>query len=217
VLPDIKASAKLQLRWIEVLWILPFILRHVRSQQHALCVQVLPVDVDYRVMLTFLEFYHTLLQSVNYKLYHSLGVQYPPVVDPKMEEAAAGLEAIMQVRAQLPSAAAAAMNMQPLQSTPHSLQSTSSSVAVKDPHPPCSYLRCTSCILPSEEMVVLPIQDLAEGKAALPAPSQDAGDGRVQPNPEVEERLQSLPAKLRELQGEVSAPLHLLFVTALRA
>lgn len=62
--------------------------------------QVLPTDVDYRVMLTFLEFYHTLLQFVNYKLYHSLGVQYPPVVDPKLEEAAAGLESLMQVRLQ---------------------------------------------------------------------------------------------------------------------
>ena len=60
-------------------------------------VQVLPMDVDYRVMLTFLEFYHTMLQFVNYRLYHFLGVRYPPVVDPKLEEAAAGLSAIMQV------------------------------------------------------------------------------------------------------------------------
>jgi pescadillo protein len=58
---------------------------------------VLPTDVDYRVMLTFLEFYHTLLQFVNFKLYHALGVQYPPVVDPRLEEAAAGLESLMQV------------------------------------------------------------------------------------------------------------------------
>lgn len=55
------------------------------------------MDVDYKVMLTFLEFYHTMLQFVNYKLYHFLGVRYPPVVDPKLEEAAAGLSAIMQV------------------------------------------------------------------------------------------------------------------------
>lgn len=55
------------------------------------------MDVDYRVMLTFLEFHHTMLQFVNYKLYHALGVRYPPVVDPKLEEAAAGLSAIMQV------------------------------------------------------------------------------------------------------------------------
>lgn len=62
--------------------------------------QVLPADVDYRVMLTFLEFYHTLLQFVNFKLYHSLAVHYPPVLDSKLEEAAAGLTAIMQDLAQ---------------------------------------------------------------------------------------------------------------------
>lgn len=40
--------------------------------------QVLPTDVDYRVMLTFLEFYNTLLQFVNFKLYHNLGVSRGP-------------------------------------------------------------------------------------------------------------------------------------------
>ena len=66
----------------------------------AYCLQVLPTDVDYRVMLTFLEFYQTLLQFVNYKLYNTLGVRYPPVVDPKLDEAAAGLASIMQVQHQ---------------------------------------------------------------------------------------------------------------------
>ena len=61
------------------------------------CVQVLPTDVDYRVMLTFLEFYQTLLQFVNFKLYNTLGVCYPPVVDSRLDEAAAGLASIMQV------------------------------------------------------------------------------------------------------------------------
>ena len=61
---------------------------------------MLPADVDYRVMLTFLEFYQTLLQFVNFKLYHSLSVHYPPVLDSKLEEAAAGLAAIMQDIAQ---------------------------------------------------------------------------------------------------------------------
>lgn len=69
-------------------------------QTWALHMQVLPADVDYRVMLTFLEFYHTLLQFVNFKLYHSLAVHYPPVLDSKLEEAAAGLTAIMQDLAQ---------------------------------------------------------------------------------------------------------------------
>ena len=62
--------------------------------------QVLPTDVDYRVMLTFLEFYQTLLQFVNFKLYNTLGVRYPPVVDSRLDEAAAGLASIMQVRIQ---------------------------------------------------------------------------------------------------------------------
>lgn len=44
--------------------------------------QVLPVDVDYRVMLTFLEFHQTLLQFVFFKLYHTLGLRYPPKVPP---------------------------------------------------------------------------------------------------------------------------------------
>jgi pescadillo protein len=38
--------------------------------------QVLPVDVDYRVMLTFLEFYETMLQFVNFKLYHMIEVRH---------------------------------------------------------------------------------------------------------------------------------------------
>ncbi len=60
--------------------------------------QVLPSDVDYRVMLTFLDFYSTLLQFVNFKLYHTLGVRYPPVVDARLEQAATGLAALMQAR-----------------------------------------------------------------------------------------------------------------------
>lgn len=42
------------------------------------CGQVLPNDVDYRVMLTFLEFYHTLLRFVHFRLYRELGASYPP-------------------------------------------------------------------------------------------------------------------------------------------
>ena len=39
----------------------------------------LPIDVDYRVMVTFLDFYLVLLKFVNFKLYSTLGIQYPPV------------------------------------------------------------------------------------------------------------------------------------------
>ena len=62
--------------------------------------QVLPTDVDYRVMLTFLEFYQSLVKFVNFKLYHMLGAPYPPSADPKLQAAAADLAAIMQDLAQ---------------------------------------------------------------------------------------------------------------------
>lgn len=58
--------------------------------------QVLPNDVDFRVMLTFLEFYQTLLKFVNFKLYHIIGLPYPPSADPKLQAAAADLASIMQ-------------------------------------------------------------------------------------------------------------------------
>jgi pescadillo protein len=38
----------------------------------------MPSDVDFRVMLTFVEFYNTLIGFVNFKLYHTLGLCYPP-------------------------------------------------------------------------------------------------------------------------------------------
>jgi len=44
---------------------------------HALT-QLLPADVDYRVMLTFLEFDEALLGFVNFRLFHSLQLPYPP-------------------------------------------------------------------------------------------------------------------------------------------
>jgi pescadillo protein len=42
--------------------------------------QILPVDVDYKVMLTFMHFYETLIRFVNFKLYHDLGYDYPPKI-----------------------------------------------------------------------------------------------------------------------------------------
>ena len=41
---------------------------------------ITPSDVDYRVMLTFLQFYETLLKFVNFKLYHDQGWYYPPTL-----------------------------------------------------------------------------------------------------------------------------------------
>jgi pescadillo len=51
----------------------------------------LPIDVDYRVMSTFLDFYIVLLKFVLYKLYSSQNLQYPPSVkdttdEPKYED-----------------------------------------------------------------------------------------------------------------------------------
>nr|XP_057926345.1 pescadillo [Doryrhamphus excisus] len=40
-----------------------------------------PTDVDYRVMATFTEFYTTLLGFINFRLYHSLNLVYPPKID----------------------------------------------------------------------------------------------------------------------------------------
>jgi pescadillo len=48
--------------------------------------QVLPPDVDTRIMLTFLEFYETLLKFVLFKLYHSLELKYPPVLDDRLDD-----------------------------------------------------------------------------------------------------------------------------------
>ncbi|VFQ91879.1 unnamed protein product [Cuscuta campestris] len=59
--------------------------------------QVLPVDVDYKIMLTFLEFYETLLGFVNFQLYHSINVKYPPILDARLEALAADLYALSRV------------------------------------------------------------------------------------------------------------------------
>ncbi|KAK0155044.1 Pescadillo [Merluccius polli] len=44
-----------------------------------------PTDVDYRVMATFTEMYTTLLGFINFRLYHSLNLVYPPKLDNKAE------------------------------------------------------------------------------------------------------------------------------------
>ncbi|URE18839.1 Pescadillo N-terminus, partial [Musa troglodytarum] len=56
--------------------------------------QVLTDDVDFNVMRTFSEFYEALLGFVNFKLYHSINVKYPPILDPRMEALAAELYAL---------------------------------------------------------------------------------------------------------------------------
>lgn len=56
--------------------------------------QVMPDDVDFNVMLNFLEVYETLLAFINYRLYHSINVKYPPILDPRLEALASDLYAL---------------------------------------------------------------------------------------------------------------------------
>ncbi|KAI8148964.1 Pescadillo N-terminus-domain-containing protein [Fennellomyces sp. T-0311] len=53
--------------------------------------QETPSDVDFRVMLTFLEFYTTLMGFINFRLYTELNINYPPKLD---LEAGLGLDAL---------------------------------------------------------------------------------------------------------------------------
>ncbi|KAI5929981.1 Pescadillo [Manis javanica] len=53
-----------------IVWITPYSFSH----DH-------PTDVDYRVMATFTEFYTTLLGFVNFRLYQSLNLHYPPKLE----------------------------------------------------------------------------------------------------------------------------------------
>ncbi|KAF5336948.1 hypothetical protein D9611_003327 [Ephemerocybe angulata] len=55
--------------------------------------QNVPPDVDLRVMLTFLELYQTLLGFVNFKLYTDATLVYPPPLDAKKDDTAAGVGA----------------------------------------------------------------------------------------------------------------------------
>lgn len=68
-----------------ITWLTPHVLQ-----------QVIPGDVDFRVMLTFVEFYETLIGFVNFKLYYSVSLKYPPILDPRLEAAAAELYAIVK-------------------------------------------------------------------------------------------------------------------------
>ncbi|THH34015.1 hypothetical protein EUX98_g20 [Antrodiella citrinella] len=65
--------------------------------------QNVPSDVDVRVMLTFLELYQTLLGFVFFKLYTDAGLIYPPPLDAKKDESAAGIGAFSLQEARLAS------------------------------------------------------------------------------------------------------------------
>ncbi|KAJ1606714.1 pescadillo containing BRCT domain [Cryptosporidium canis] len=48
--------------------------------------QKIPDEVDFKVMSTFLEFYHTLLRFVNFKLYQLNNLTYPPSINTQISE-----------------------------------------------------------------------------------------------------------------------------------
>lgn len=57
--------------------------------------QWLPQDVDYRVMMTFFEFFETLLNFVLFKLYNDLGLRYPFTASELGTEAVGSTSAIL--------------------------------------------------------------------------------------------------------------------------
>lgn len=66
----------------DVLWLVPY-----KFAQNA------PVDVDYRIMRTFVDFYQVLLGFVMFRLYTMEGLVYPPKFDVLADSKGAGLRA----------------------------------------------------------------------------------------------------------------------------
>lgn len=64
----------------EVRWLVPF-----KFPEN------IPSDIDFRIMLTFLEFYSTLLHFVLFKLYTDSGLVYPPALDTEKDKIISGL------------------------------------------------------------------------------------------------------------------------------
>jgi pescadillo len=54
----------------DVMWLVPYKF-----------VQTMTGDIDFRIMITFVEFYTTLMGFVNYRLYTTIGLVYPPKFD----------------------------------------------------------------------------------------------------------------------------------------
>lgn len=66
----------------DILWLVPYKFN-----------QRVTGDVDFRIMGTFVEFYQTLLGFVNYRLYTSLGLAYPPKFNKESDDQGAELGA----------------------------------------------------------------------------------------------------------------------------
>jgi pescadillo protein len=56
--------------------------------------QFIPREVDFRVMVCFLEFYEVFIKFVLFKLYHQMDLQYPPVMDKTLNDAGCFLLAV---------------------------------------------------------------------------------------------------------------------------
>ncbi|KAK4046810.1 mRNA-binding ribosome synthesis protein nop7 [Microbotryomycetes sp. JL201] len=57
--------------------------------------QNIPSDLDFRIMMTFLELYQTLLGFVFFKLYTDINLVYPPKLDEVLDENGAGIGALL--------------------------------------------------------------------------------------------------------------------------
>jgi len=68
----------------KITWIVPH-----KFNQHK------PKDVDFKVMMTFMDFYEVMAKFVNFKLYHDLGLVYPPAINLDREVAGLGLGSIV--------------------------------------------------------------------------------------------------------------------------
>ncbi|KAF2402981.1 hypothetical protein EJ06DRAFT_489685 [Trichodelitschia bisporula] len=67
----------------DIMWLVPYRF-----------VQKMTGDIDFRIMGTFIEFYTTLLGFVNYRLYTSIGLVYPPKFNASSDESGGELGAI---------------------------------------------------------------------------------------------------------------------------
>ena len=68
----------------DIMWLVPYQF-----------VQKTTIDVDYRIMGTFVDFYCTLLSFVNFRLYTSIGLVYPPRFNADSDEQGAELGAFV--------------------------------------------------------------------------------------------------------------------------
>ncbi|KAI1334119.1 Pescadillo N-terminus-domain-containing protein [Xylariaceae sp. FL0016] len=66
----------------DILWLVPYKFN-----------QRIVGDVDFRIMGTFVQFYMTLLASINYRLYNSIGLKYPPKFDQRKDDDSGELDA----------------------------------------------------------------------------------------------------------------------------